>query len=312
MKNNKFKYIVMSPSYNEINGGVVVLHKLCHVLNQVGEEAYIFHYRDNYLLNSNHLFKTAYDAIKNYCKILLNGFKVNPYLNTPVLNKIPDDISSDGWVVIYPEVVLGNPLGAKNVVRWLLHQPGFHNGNILYGPGELYFKFNSAIYDFQLLGSKTSVNELKVIHYPLEHYNLDEIPTTRSGTAYCIRKGKGKKLIHDLNDSVLIDGLSHAETAKVFKSVKRFISYDTLTAFSIFAVLCGCESVVIPDEGISKHQWYPNIEDQYGIAYGLSILERENALQTSSKVLERVNRHHLESVDNVSNMIDIVERYFVQ
>jgi hypothetical protein len=37
--------------------------------------------------------------------------------------------------------------------------------------------------------------------------------------------------------------------------VETFISYDTYTAYSLFAVLCECESVVIPDEGVSEEAY---------------------------------------------------------
>ncbi|WP_050991282.1 hypothetical protein [Shewanella sp. POL2] len=310
MNAKKYKYIIMTPSYNEINGGVVVLHKLCHILNEIGEVAYLFPYRDNYLINSNEIYSSFYRAAKSYLKILLHGFKINDSLNTPIIEAIPEDIDSNNWVVIYPEVVLGNPLGARNVVRWLLHQPGFHSGNVLYGQGELYFKFNSAIYDFHLQGSTTSSAELKVIHYPLEHYNQIGVAQQRSGTAYCIRKGRGKPLVHDLQDSILIDGMSHADTAKVLKSVKRFISYDTLTAYSIFAVLCGCESVVIPDEGVTKEQWYPNVEDRYGIAYGLGQSELSKASETRHLVLDRVLKHTEQSMIAVKQCLVEIKQYF--
>lgn len=310
LSEKKFKFLIMSPSYSEINGGVVVLHKLCHILNELGEDAYLYPYRDNYIVNSNSILRTTYSAMKNYVKIRTARYKLNPSLNTPILDRIPTDIDTNNWVVVYPEVVLGNPLGAKNVVRWLLHQPGFHNGSIMYGQGELYFKFNSAIHDFHLQGSTTSDIDLKVIHYPLEHYNQDNISNTRSGTAYCMRKGRGKPIVHDLNDSVLIDGLSHAETAKIFKSVKQFISYDTLTAYSIFAVLCGCESVVIPDEGVSKEQWYPNEEDRFGIAYGLTEEERTNARITSPLVIDRVTEQTQKSIHDVYKFTEEVNGFF--
>ncbi|ENC6733307.1 WavQ, partial [Vibrio navarrensis] len=287
-----------------------VLHKLCHILNEIGEVAYLFPYRDNYLINSNAIISSLYSAAKSYFKVLRHGFKVNKALNTPVIKTVPKDINSNNWVVIYPEVVLGNPLGAKNVVRWLLHQPGFHNGNVLYGKGELYFKFNSAIYDFHLQGSTTSSSELKVIHYPLEHYNQIGLAHQRSGTAYCIRKGRGKPLVHDLKDSILIDGMSHADTAKVLKSVKRFISYDTLTAYSIFAVLCGCESVVIPDEGVTKEQWYPDVEDRYGIAYGLDESELFRASKTTHLVFDRVLEHTEQSTIAVKKSVMEIQQYF--
>jgi hypothetical protein len=33
----------------------------------------------------------------------------------------------------FKEQVFGNPLNAKNIVRWMLHTPGFHTGKKYYG-----------------------------------------------------------------------------------------------------------------------------------------------------------------------------------
>lgn len=43
--------------------------------------------------------------------------KTNPDFTTPQANY--SDLRLDS-IVIYPEVTLGNPLGARNVERWLL------------------------------------------------------------------------------------------------------------------------------------------------------------------------------------------------
>jgi hypothetical protein len=303
------KFLIYSPEYNETIGGVVVLHRLCHILNEIGYDAYLMPYG-----RRRHVFPIWDDgrskAFKENIRSKFRGFAANPFFRTPVLKNIPSDIDTNNWVVIYPEIVLGNPVGAKNVVRWLLHQPGFHTGKFYYCPGELYFKFNAAIHDFNFPGSKTSDHLLKVIYYPLEHYNGDGASGVRRGSAYCIRKGKGKPMVHDTDGSILIDGKSHAEVAKIFKSVDRFYSYDTLTAYSLFAALCGCKSIVVPDNGVAIEQWYPDPEDRWGIAYGAGTLEIDRAQSTVHKVFDRIKIHHEESYENVRVMISILEEHF--
>jgi len=300
------KFLIFTPSYNENSGGAVVLHKLCHVLNELGYESYVKPYSYSYEVKKNNWMRFIWRLLKWSLLTSIRDFKTNPVFSTPVFkgNTVGDD-----WIVIYPEVVFGNPLDAKNVVRWLLHQPGFHEGHYFYGKNELYFKFNSGIDDFHFHGSVTSSNELKVIHYPLEHYNLDGVAQKRAGTAYCLRKGRNKKILHDTTDSILIDGKSHAEVARIFKKVKRFISYDTYTAYSIFAVLCGCQSVVIPDDGVSIDEWYPNETDRYGIAYGFQNIEE--ASKTACLVREHVRREEGKVKANVAGFAEEAIRYFL-
>jgi hypothetical protein len=80
-------------------------------------------------------------------------------------------------------------------------------------------------------------------------------------------------VIHDTSNSILIDGKSHQQVAAIFKSVKQFVSYDAHTLYSSLAAIAGCESVVVPLEGMTKEQWRPNVEDRYGIAYGFDDIE---------------------------------------
>lgn len=198
--------------------------------------------------------------------------KTNPSFNTPVLSLGAAQAlaQQDNTIVIYAEIMAGNPLGAKNVVRWLLHDPGFHSGHIYYEPGELYFRFNEAVRPFVFPGSTTSDLFLTVVQYPLDLYNFDgAIPESeRQGSAYCLRKGAHKPIVHELADSICIDSLPHEEVAKLFKRVKHFYCYDTLTAYYHLAAACGCKVVIIPDEGMIKEQWLTP-EARLGIGYGL-------------------------------------------
>lgn len=299
------KFLIYTPSYNERSGGIVVLHKLCHVLNESGHEAYLFPYAFTYEINRFNFGENVINFLKWSLLSSLKPFRINKHFKTPIFKKGIKDI--DDFIVVYPEVVFGNPLKAKKVVRWLLHQPGFHENRIYYGRNELLFKFNSAIKDFIYPGSVTSNHELKVIHYPLEYYN-NNAKVTRSGYAYCIRKGRGKTFIKDHADDVLIDNLTHKQIAEVFKRCEYFISYDTYTAYSIFAALCGCKSVVVGDSGVSKTDWYPHEEDRYGIAYGMD--DTPWACQSMSKVYERVLSEEAKSRDNVAIFVEECNRYF--
>lgn len=306
------KYYIYAPSYVENRGGGVVLHRLCHLINQVeGCEAYLVPFVPERLsITSPSLFMKDFTfAFKQIIKggFVKSRFKKNPFWDTPVkLRSEIDDI--DEAVVVYPEVTHGNPLNAKNVVRWFLHQPGFFTNTVCIGVNELHFKFNSAIRDFIHCLSVLSTKELKVIYYPLELYNMDGA-TNDGGCCHLVRKGKDKKKCHP-EGSIAIDGLSHQQIAEIFKKSKRFICYDDYTAYSIFAVLCGCESIVVPGEEVTKEQWYPKPEDRYGLAYGFSEEELLWAEQTRSKVLEHVLKEHQHSMDNVINFIGETKSYF--
>ena len=303
------KYLIFAPSYNENSGGAIVLHKLCHLLNDLGYEASLFPFFVNYEISHLGFLKSILSIFQKEKKRILKSYRLCASFNTPVIKSLKD-IDFDEYIVVYPEIVFGNPLGAKNIVRWFLHQPGHRTGKIYYGKGELYFKFNSAIDDFYFPGSKTSDNELKIIHYPLDIYYEPSVSSVRKGTAYCIRKGRNKKILHDLNGSINIDGKSHEEIANIFRKVELFISYDVYTAYSVFAVLCGSMSVVVPDENMTIDDWYPNLSDRNGIAYGFSVEEINRAKKTRSKVKDYVINEEKQSKYNAQKFVFESQLFF--
>ena len=299
------KFIIISPEYQDQCGGAIVLHKLCHILNKIGMPAYLHPTRQEYSHNIAGQLRKKTKEIK----LIFKKYKTNPNFNTPLIRYISKkDLES--CIVIYPESTDGNPLGAKYVVRWFLHQPGFHTGKINYYPNELYFKFNSCIHEFNFPGSYLSKNELKVIHYPIDIYNTNDMSEVRNiPSCHLIRKGKDKKKVHS-DESICIDNMSHREIASIFKKAKEFICYDDYTAYSIFAVLCGCESIVVPSDNVSIEDWYPNTEDRYGISYGFSEEQKAWAEQTKHKVLEHILGEHKKSENNVKVCAEEMRLFF--
>ena len=111
------KYLIWSYDYRHDSGGPKVLHRLCHELNEAGQEAYV-------------------------------GWLVtNPDWNTP----FHDEPLSGDWTAIYPEIVSGNPWNAPHVVRWVLNNPGLLGGDTVYDPSETVFTFSPLFMDAPVL-----------------------------------------------------------------------------------------------------------------------------------------------------------------
>ena len=342
--------IIVAPHYDPKSGGAIALHKLCHLINQLGQKAYLCPAFENHFIHvlncetqlphlNDDLWRLSIDQridlktlpkdyppsadwitkLKRIKRIIFNQselpllanterfeLRTNPAFNTPTLSLASAQAlaNQDDTIVIYAEIMAGNPLGAKHVVRWLLHDPGFHSGHIYYEHGELYFRFNGAVKPFTFPGSTTSEQFLEVVHYPLDLYNLTgALPESkRQGTAYCLRKGAHKPIVHDLTHSICIDKLPHEEVAQIFKRVTNFYCYDTLTAYYHLAAICGCKVVLIPDEGVAKEQWLTP-PARLGIAYGID--EMNSIVGAPEDALQ-----HLQTIE--ANSAQQVERCLVQ
>lgn len=303
MGNEKLKFVVYAPSFDENSGGGIALHRLCDLLNQNDEEAYLAkYYYDIPKFDKEIILRSIYRKLRWFIQRYFIPYKTNKLFKTPIINNSQID---DNCVVIYPEIVSGNPLGAKNIIRWFLHKPGFHKGVVNYGENELYFFY-------QVIFNDTSINphddHLLIVTWVRDdiykHINTDQ----RSGSCYMLRKGRGKKIVHDLKGSILLDGKSHKEIAKTMNECEYFISYDLQTMYSQYAVLCGCKSVVIPEKGISKDEWQPKKEFQYGIAYGFDDIEE--AEKTKHLVYEAMKKEEANSNESVKFFIKKVYEFF--
>lgn len=247
------KFLIFAPPYNENAGGQIALHKLCDLINRLGWSAFLvpmFSNNQISVINWAVALKQTMGQLAYYENLLKNPdtlYPRNQSYNTPLYQGSLLDISKmNGCVVVYPEITLGNPLNGKHIARWILHNSGFHTGLVSACKGEVQFCYNEI---FETVGSpyveKAPFN-LYVQDVPWNLYEMTDKNKERSGTAYAVRKGKGRTLIHDLTNSICIDGKTHKEVSEIFKRVKTFISYDSETFFSALAVISGAESVVIP------------------------------------------------------------------
>lgn len=309
------KYLIYTYDYNESIGGIIVLHLLCHLLNNLGAKAFLYReskfelankicniWLDFILRRFSKRNKIGYRKTKKLVNNKITQWKVkrNVNFNTPFYD---GKVTSD-FIVVYPEVVDFNPYKARNVVRWLLHKPGYHTGRVNFGNKDLIFFYHDFFNDLCLNPFKHELNIIYINRVTYFQYNFGQ----RLGTCYAIRKGKNKNFVHE-EDAILIDNMNQNEIAETFNRCKTFISYDTYSFYSQLAVFCGCESIVIPDETKTKEEWLGDkIELGYGIAYGSNDLDY--ARKTKHLLFDYWAEVEKKSIDSVRNFIKICQEYF--
>lgn len=250
MGSRKPKFLIAAPSYTNESGGAMVLHQLCHLLNELGE-AYIVPTPRGSIINWLNIDKV--EQLVAAEKNQLANFKTCPSLNTPLFSSYPG-LDLEACVAVYPEVVLGNPFQFRNVARWVLYHSGFHRRISCTSKGEVEFKYNQDFAGAEISGFSETANFTLKVWIPDEETmstfrgniatTREELHRDRAGVAYCVRKGtlRHNDLIDD--DAICIDGLSMEKVINILKRVKYFVSFDPDTHYSNLAVVHGCHSLV--------------------------------------------------------------------
>ncbi|MWV29458.1 hypothetical protein [Aurantiacibacter rhizosphaerae] len=260
-------YLVHAPAWDANSGGSIFLHNLVHVLRGLGEDAKIWPwYRDpeRGLVHRLRSLQRKPSLLLGYGRKFLN-----PELDTPLANF--DDFRDDS-IVIYPEIRLGNPMGARNVVRWLLYRPGLEHP-YKFTHNEMFFRAGEMSDIPEITGG---ASELFVWQRNPAYRN--EKRNNRNGACFLVRKGHEKPRIPETAKAIQIDGKNHQEVAEIFNSCETFYSYDEASFYSQYAAICGCTSVVVPGLFPDRHAWSERHPiGRYGIAYGLDDVEHARA-----------------------------------
>ena len=180
----------------------------------------------------------------------------NPDYQGTIINLLEfNKLSKELTIVIYPEIIVGNPLNSSFVVRWLLNSPKIIAGDDIYDKNDLVFKF---VPNLKTNNEDKVCGELRAVELYLDIFKDLKYPRITKN-AHFIHKGKNKNLIYHPTDSVLLQTHENFyDRAKLFNRIENFLSYDEMTFVSIQAALCGCNSIVVPKENLSKEEWSKN------------------------------------------------------
>ena len=224
-------YYIVAPSYIGTSAGVRALHLLCHSLNVSGRSAYLL--PDPASL---HLPFHTHPDLLTPC---LTEDRVRRHLE---LRKLP--------IVVYSEVVSGNPYGAACVVRYVMNFPGLLGGDKSYADDELCFGYSKS------LAAAAGFPD-NVLFLPAMDTRIFKPPPPtqrRSGACFYAdkyRKVHGGRLYDITRGCVEITrdepgSPTPEQIAALFQRSEVFFTYEN-TLLATEAVLCGCPAVFIPN-----------------------------------------------------------------
>lgn len=258
------KFVIWTWDYNKHVGGVRVLHKLCDTLNSLGQEAYVT------------------------CEI------TNPEFDTPKIDV--GNIDFENTVVIYPECIYDNPLGAKHVVRWLL-----------WNAVEKYS--SETDYIFKILPDIKYITDqcdgiLTLMDFNLKFWNnLND--GDRPQNMILLRKMRNfvvESQVQFVTNKIFYDDLpedEHLIRDEMNKST-HFVSFDYSSYCSLQAAMCGCISLVVPNSMFTLEEWHKKFPGfKYGVAYGIDrIPHAKETMHLVKPHLEEMQKNNLVTVHN--------------
>lgn len=154
-----------------------------------------------------------------------------------------DALPSVGAIAIYPEIIVGNPLGASRVVRWLLYYAGRYRGNHEFPHRDKVWGYTTRI--ARAFGTD------KVLFLPTIDEKIFVPPTSGTRAGACFYAHKYRSFYGKVPDAHGVEitnpGQSREEIIRLFQTSEVFYTYED-TALTIEAALCGCPVVCLPSE----------------------------------------------------------------
>lgn len=293
------RFVICAPRYEPSSGGSIVLYKLARLLQGLGHDVRIWpaHRVPAGRLATTVLRRAAYMATRWYRP----NFRPHPELAGKLAEE--DDLSRG--VVVYPETIPGNPLRAARYVRWMLYKPGELGVRFDCRPGDLYFCYQEAF------NTRCEAMEyggvLSVVDWMTDIYRQSNFGV-REGACYMVRKGKGRADLPSLAGLEVVDGLGHADLARIFNVRRACYFFDPYTAYSEYAALCGCIPIVVPLPGVDKNAWTPTEEGRPGVAYGEE--DVANAIAARPEMLLKIENAERASIESVQRFVSIVRQRY--
>ena len=283
--NKKYKIIIYTPALDISCGGIVALHNLAKIINEINHPKFYAK-----ILIYNNL---RYENI--FCNYFEDFMQIN-----------------DNSIIIYPECITKNPLNGKNIVRWILLELGIempHNHYINFGSNDIIYHWEPKYTD------NKKILRLHWLNPVFFNKNIE-----RNKICFLIKKGRlihnNINILHPLG-SIDIENLPLYKIANIFNESTYFFCYDPKTMYIIYAILCGCIPVIYPIENKSKEEYIKSsilykdnkIYDK-GIAYGISTEEISYANNTKNLAKEELLSLFESDKNTVVNFLNDLDKIF--
>jgi O-antigen biosynthesis protein len=251
-------YYILAPDYRESSAGVKVMHHLCHLLNEQGEEAYI-----------------------------VGAQNLDRNLRTPTLTPETSSRHKEEQripIAIYPEIVTGNPLNARVCVRYMLNKEGVINGNSMHaGPDDLFFYYSPAFTPTP----HGQFDYLRLNTHDLELFKPDPDCPKTGPLLYLNRIPQNSIEFAGLPQDIGIlsnqSPLPLSELARKLQGATVLYSYES-SATCTLAMLCGCPVVAMTHPEYEQLGFSSQTLSPYG-GRGYALTDSEDALEAARATL---------------------------
>jgi hypothetical protein len=241
-----FHFIVVIGPYRSSSAGIRVMHRLCHLLNVIGQQATV-----------------TTDV-------------VNPLWNTPAATGI-----SDESILIYPESLSGNPCGAKRIIRYVLNKPGLLGGTSHYDDEEMVFYYQERFREAAQAATRESLDSRRELPISIIEPDLFYHDRSLPRLYDCLYIGKGAHLREKFRlqheDKVVTISSTYpttrALTAKLLQGCRILYTYDDCTALTREAIICGARVQLISADG-TLSEWREDVRGYAADYYDNSAIER--------------------------------------
>jgi len=179
-----------------------------------------------------------------------------------IFSDFTNTIDIDNTIVIYCEGIVGNPLNAKYVVRWMLSELGKnvpHSYLSSWDKNELVYYFLSEKKIKDSPEKYGSIYKFLTTIYlkPNTFINYNQ---TRSGYCHVYKKKfyhkNGIQIMHPPDSVELAHFSNYEELVAFFNRFEYFVCYDPCSFLVCIAALCGCIPILHKVDGVSKEQWF--------------------------------------------------------
>ncbi len=229
-------FLIVAQPYHSRSGGVMVLHELCDAINRNGHLASILFMHSGSAEKQD--FSYAYlrnaELYSNRC--------VYHWLNTDRLEEEIADVLANGTVV-YPDLIVGNPLGARRVIRYVLnHNDMDFRGDYVLAFSEVYCEKHD---------------------FALPKMFLDDGIGARGAKHWCQRDldltyiGKGASFVEAsrVGGTILVERdwpRDKEQLGLLLRQCRYFYTWDCVSATNYDAVMCGAVPVLMHDKQIPR------------------------------------------------------------
>ena len=177
------------------------------------------------------------------CNVLI--FCPEQHLDKYEYIDVLDKNTLENDLVVYPEIVWGNPLQFRNVVRLVFYFPGRLAGEAAYHPGECVFTWWDGY---------CNAPELRWPNLDTDLFYDENLPKKQN--CYFVNKTKPTEYRSEFDGAVEINmeyPATRPELAQLLKTTKVLYTFDRYSVLNDEALACGAQVMVVEGDTITPY-----------------------------------------------------------